>query len=84
MKKERNCGYPVYPMYNGQVVTGVNMPMPVPIGMPSYNYTSDSYSSNDLNSLTNRINNLEQRITNLENSLNNYSSNYNSTNYQVM
>ena len=96
MKKDRNCGgtpYPVYPnMYNGIAgplpVSGVNMPMPMPIGVPTYETMptayNANYSSSDLNSLNSRLTSLEQRVTNLENSLNNYSSNYNSSNYQVM
>lgn len=96
MKDDRNCGnYPVYPtMYGGAMpgplpISGVNMPMPMPIGMPSEMYgnmPSFNYGS-DNSSLANQLNSLEQRVSKLENMINGstYSSNsYNTTNYQMM
>lgn len=83
MKEDRNCSYPIYSGMPGPLpVSGVNMPMPMPIGMPN-TYTNVGYD----NTLANQVNALEQRVSNLENMLGNstYSStSYNTTNYQMM
>lgn len=94
MKEDRNCGnYPVYPaMYGGAMpgplpISGVNMPMPMPIGMPTYGNMASFNYGGDNNSLSSQLNSLEQRVSKLENMLNgtSYSSNsYNTTNYQMM
>ena len=94
MKKDRDCGtsYPVYPnYYQGGIggpmpISGVNMPMPMPMGNPMPYTVFDSYNT-DSNSLSQQISSLEKRITNLENMLNNGSystTSYNTTNYQMM
>ena len=91
MKEDRNCGnYPVYPtMYGGVMpgplpISGVNMPMPMPIGMPTETYGN---LGADNNYLASQLQSLEQRVNKLENMINgsSYSSNsYNTTNYQMM
>lgn len=99
MSKDRNCGgntpYPIYPMYGNMQgmpgplpMNGVNMPMPIPMGMPTpvMNTTSTpSYTASEINTLSNQVNNLEQRVSNLENMVKQaLSNNYNTSNYQIM
>lgn len=88
VKKDRNCGnYPIYGMMPTMPVTGVQMPMPMPIGTPSYNTNSSYTVSSDLSNINSRLNSLEQRVNNLEkmySSSYSSSSNYNSSNYQMM
>lgn len=89
MKKDRDCGntmYPVYPMpYMG---TGM-MPMGMPMNMGNMNQpmnttmsTTSSYTSIDNNTLANQINALEKRVSNLEALVSN--TNYNTSSYQMM
>lgn len=78
MKKDRDCGnnmYPVYPMpYMGpNMMMGMNMPMD--------NYNTNNYSMMD-NSLANQIKALEKRVSNLEAIVSN--TNYNNSTYQMM
>lgn len=84
MKENRNCGYSYPPAFmpGPLPITGVNMPMPMPIGGPT-TYSGVNYD----NSLASQISSLEKRISNIENMLGNssYSStSYNTTNYQMM
>lgn len=82
MKKDRNCGYPVYPNMGG-------MPMPLPM-YPNQgfypNYNTEANTS-EINMLEGKINNLEKRVNALENivkqNYNNYN-NYSTNNYQMM
>ncbi len=87
MKKDRNCGnYPIYGMMPTMPMTGVQMPMPLPMASPTYT-TSTNYTSSDIANINNRLNSLEQRVNNLEriySSSYNTSSNYNASNYQMM
>lgn len=77
MKKDRDCGnnmYPVYPMpYMGPGMMGMNMPM------DNYNM---NYPMMDNNSLASQVKALEKRVSNLEAMISN--TNYNNSTYQMM
>ena len=79
MKKDRNCGanmYPVYPMMQPQMMPQMVMPgmntmqpqmMPNQMQqMPNQIYSSGSLEQ-QVNNMANQVNNLERRVSNLEN-----------------
>lgn len=91
MKKNRNCGGPMYPMYNQTVpIMGIPSPImnPQPY-TPSYTQTNMNTYNNmeeQMNNMQQQINSLENRVSKLEskNSTNNYTNKYNDSNYYML
>ena len=79
MKKDRNCGMPMYPYPMPNMMPGIP-----PMGIPymDNNYPQNN-SQNDLSSLKSQISSLERRISNLE-SLVGGNTTYNTNNYQML
>lgn len=92
MKKDRNCGanmYPVYPMPQMmpqqmmQPQMMQNQMMPQQMVMPQNNQTYISGSlDQQVNSMANQLNNLERRVSTLEGLVG--TNNYNNSNFQMM
>ena len=88
MKKDRDCGntmYPVYPMpymIPGMPTMGMQMNNMGGMPMNTTMSTTSSYASIDNATLANQINALEKRVSNIESMLSN--NNYNNSSYQMM
>lgn len=91
MKKNRNCGGQMYPVFNQAVpMMGIPTPMmnPQPYS-PSYSQTSINTYNNmeeQMNNIQQQINSLENRISKLESktTTNNYTNKYNDSNYYML
>lgn len=88
MKKDRNCGndmFPIYPMQTPQMVMpNIGFPQQVmpSMVMPYSQNTQQSNSLDQMNNLSNQISNLEKRVSSLERIVGN--TNYNTSNFQMM
>jgi hypothetical protein len=88
VKKDRNCGanmYPIYPMATPQMmvpgIPGMMQAMPNQVMNTQTTYASGSLEQ-QVNNMANQISNLERRVSNLEGLVGNTS--YNTSNFQMM
>ena len=88
MKKNRNCGMPMYPTYTQMMpMMGIQPPTsPMPIFNPTQTMTN-TYNNveQQINNIQEQLNSLENRVSKLESkNTTTYNNKYNDSNYYML
>lgn len=87
MKKNRNCGGTMYPMYNPSMpMMGIPAPIMGPQPYTQSNINTYNNMEEQMNNIQQQINSLENRVSKLESKTtnNNYTNKYNDSNYYML